>query len=204
MTMVAVSQRVAWDTQSLERRDALDQRWIRFLENCGLAPLLIPNNVSVAQKMAAGRPLVGILLTGGNDLEAYGGDAPERDQTELFLLEFSIRHKIPLLGVCRGMQVIQDFYGVSLSPVEGHVAPVQTIQVNGLPVAVNSFHRWGTTLTRRPLEVWAVSADGVVKAVRHQSLPIQGIMWHPERFEPFRNQDVEWVRDFFAGVKVAV
>jgi putative glutamine amidotransferase len=42
----------------------------------------------------------GIVLTGGNDLTAYGGDAPDRDATETALLDFAERRNLPVLGVC--------------------------------------------------------------------------------------------------------
>jgi putative glutamine amidotransferase len=201
---VAVSQRVDVDPKTGERRDALDRRWTDFLIQCGLVPLAIPNGTRAARELLENHSVHGILLTGGNDLMVCGGDAPERDQTELSLLEHSVRYGVPLLGVCRGMQLIQHFFGISLTPIEGHVASSQTIRVNGEPAVVNSYHRFGTTLTRRPLEAWAFASDGVVKAVRHESLPIRGIMWHPERFEPFRKGELGWVGEFLKGAPAAV
>ena len=48
-----------------------------------------------------------MVLTGGNDLAALGGDAPERDATENALLDAAESRRLPVIGVCRGMQVIQ-------------------------------------------------------------------------------------------------
>jgi gamma-glutamyl-gamma-aminobutyrate hydrolase PuuD len=104
---------------------------------------------------------------------------------------------LPMLGVCRGMQVIQQRHGVPLVRVEGHVTRSQIIQINGEPMAVNSYHRFAARESRPPLEVWAVAADGVVKAVNHAARPTTGIMWHPERNTPFSSTDIALFRRVF-------
>lgn len=197
MTLVAVSQRVAVDPRHGERRDCLDQAWTRFLAACGLTILPVPNDAAAACALAEAVPLAGILLTGGNDLVPYGGDAPERDAAEAALVALAEARNWPLLGVCRGMQVIQHRFGIPMQRVSGHVAPHQRILIEGKPAAVNSFHNFGATETRAPLVAWAEAEDGVVKAVRHESAPILGVMWHPERLEPFAARDIALVRGFF-------
>jgi putative glutamine amidotransferase len=81
----------------------------------------------------------------------------------------------------------------------GHVQHEQVITINGDRVKVNSYHRWGTRGTSPDLEVWAVADDGVVKAVRHKTLPILGVMWHPERIAPPRLEDKELLSSWFAA-----
>jgi putative glutamine amidotransferase len=81
--------------------------------------------------------------------------------------------------------------------VEGHVTPRQNIRIDGQPAEVNSYHRFAASESRPPLDVWAVAADGVVKAVRHSARPITGIMWHPERNTPFAAADVSLFRRAF-------
>lgn len=137
----------------------------------------------------------GIILTGGNDLAAYGGDAPERDELEQFLIQYSVEQEIPLLGVCRGMQMILNQFGAKLRKVEGHVRVEHPLS-NG--DTVNSFHSWGATECYRPLIPEAWSADGVLEAVTHQDhLWIHGIMWHPERYHPPRKQDIQFLKEVF-------
>ena len=196
--IVAVTQRVVVVPQYGERRDALDQRWTSFLAACGYLILPVPNDGDAARALVAGTRACGLLLTGGNDLCALGGDAPERDATERSLLEWSLERGLPVLGVCRGMQVVQDYWHVPLRRVAGHVAPVQTITVNGHREHVNSYHGVGTTDTVQELDVWATADDGVVEAVRHRSEPVVGVMWHPERFAEFRREDIELVRRTFS------
>jgi N5-(cytidine 5'-diphosphoramidyl)-L-glutamine hydrolase len=195
MKAVAVSQRVVVDPPHGTRRDCLDQVWIKFLVRCGLTPIPVPNSVDAA--LAICDQVSGIVLTGGNDLTAYGGDAPERDETETALLDLAERRGLPVLGVCRGMQVIQHRFGGQLKKVQGHVAPRQRISIDGRSLEVNSFHNFGATEVHLPLVSWAIADDGVIKAVRHQARPMIGVMWHPERLEPFSMDDVALFSRFF-------
>jgi putative glutamine amidotransferase len=197
MKSVAITQRVTVVPEYGERRDCLDQAWPRFIAACGLLPLPLPNVVEVALAMCRDSDLAGLVLTGGNDLAALGGDAPERDATENALLDAAESRGLPVLGVCRGMQLIQQRCQVPLQRVEGHVTRRQIVHIDGEPTEVNSYHRFGARESRPPLEVWAVAADGVVKAIRHTARPTIGIMWHPERNTPFTANDVALFRRVF-------
>jgi putative glutamine amidotransferase len=160
---------------AITRRDCLDQACTKFLAACELLPVLLPNVTEAALELCDRTGIAGLVLTGGNDLAALGGDAPERDTTENALLDFAERRKLPVLGVCRGMQMIQQRFDIPLSRVGGHV----------------------TESSRPPLDVWAVSDDGVVKAIRHSAQPITGIMWHPERWAPFLPAEMDLFREIF-------
>ena len=197
MTMVAITQRVAVVPEYGERRDCLDQAWTRFLASCGLLPLAMPNVAEVALELFRRPGFAGLVLTGGNDLTAVGGNAPERDAAENALMDEAESRGLPILGVCRGMQLIQHRQGIPLTRVEGHVARRQLIEIRGKPAEVNSYHCFGARESRPPLESWAVASDGVIKAVRHRSRPITGIMWHPERNTPFAPEDVALFRNVF-------
>jgi gamma-glutamyl-gamma-aminobutyrate hydrolase PuuD len=199
MRLIAVSQGVTVVASRGERRDFLDQAWTRLLAACGLTALPAPTDVDTALALCAAAPIAGVLLTGGNNLAAYGGDAPERDATEAALIDMAQEKALPVLGVCRGMQVIQHRYGIPLQPVEGHVARSQINLIEGERVEVNSYHNFGATQTRAPLEPWAFAEDGVVKAVRHPGERIIGVMWHPERLDPFAARDIELFRRFFGA-----
>lgn len=197
MKTVAITQRVTVVPEYGERRDCLDQAWPRFIAACGLLPLPVPNVIEVALAMCGGSDIAGLVLTGGNDLAALGGDAPERDATENALLDAAESRGLPVLGVCRGMQLIQQRCAVPLQRVEGHVTRRQIIHIDGEPMEVNSYHRFAARESRPPLAVWAVADDGVVKAIRHTARPTTGIMWHPERNTPFAANDVALFRRVF-------
>jgi putative glutamine amidotransferase len=197
MKLVAITQRVSVVPAYGERRDCLDQAWTKFLAACELLPVLLPNVTEAALALCEGAGIAGLVLTGGNDLAVLGGDAPERDAIEIALLDLAERRGLPVLGVCRGMQVIQQRFAIPLRRVEGHVAQRQVIRIDGQPKEVNSYHRFAAFDSRPPLDVWAVAADGVVKAIRHSAQPITGIMWHPERCIPFSPADVALFRGVF-------
>jgi putative glutamine amidotransferase len=197
MKIIAITQRVAVIPQYGERRDCLDQAWPRFLAACGLLPLAIPNAPDVALSLFKNADVAGLLLTGGNDLVSLGGEAPERDATENALMDAAEARGLPVLGVCRGMQVIQQRHAIPLVRVEGHVTRSQFIKIDSEPMEVNSYHHFAAHESRPPLDVWAVAADGVVKAVRHSARPITGIMWHPERNTPFSGSDIALFRHVF-------
>jgi gamma-glutamyl-gamma-aminobutyrate hydrolase PuuD len=193
-TWIGVTQRVV---AGAGRDDVLDQSWTRFLAHCGLTPLPLPNDADTARRIVTGLPVTGLLLTGGNYLGVCGGDAPERDATEHALVDLALRRDMPLIGVCRGMQVLQHHFGVPLHRVTGHVSPSVTLTVDGRPRAANSFHNWAATTTVAPLRAWVSGTGGVVKAVRHETAPLVGIMWHPERMTPFTAEDEDLFRRAF-------
>jgi len=202
MKLIAVTQRVVVDGAHQERRDALDQRWSVFLNKCGLAPLLIPNHVESARELISDARIAGVLFTGGNDLLSMGGDAPERDETENMLLDWAMNQTMPVLGVCRGMQLIQSRFGVNLEPVTGHVAETQEITIEGQKNTVNSFHNYGSYTTSPDLAIFAQADDGVVKGIRHRSYPIMALMWHPERLAPFSVRDIAIFQAVFDKTQV--
>jgi gamma-glutamyl-gamma-aminobutyrate hydrolase PuuD len=200
---VLVTQRVVRDAARGERRDALDQAWPAFLAECELVPLVLPNHLHSAERLLSELDWDGLLLTGGNDLEQLGGDAPERDAVERLALERALAARRPVIGVCRGMQFLQQHCGVPLARVEGHAVGAQRIEVEGVPAELNSFHHFGTRESVPELAVFARAADGVVKAVRHSTHALLGLMWHPERMQPFRAADVRLFRALYSGASAA-
>ncbi|HEX6344992.1 gamma-glutamyl-gamma-aminobutyrate hydrolase family protein [Umezawaea sp.] len=200
MTCVAVTSRVVVDPERGTRHDAVDQRWWSFLADCGLLPVPVPNDPARAAGVLRALPVGGVLLTGGNDLVELGGDAPERDRTETALLDAALRAGLPVVGVCRGMQLLLRRFGVPLTRVSGHVAPRQTVLADGRERVVNSYHHWAAVGSRPPLRVWATGPGGVVKGVRHETEPVLGVMWHPERLPTaLAEPDRELFRSQFGG-----
>lgn len=205
MKIVAVSQRVDHIPERNERRDALDQRLITFLLMAGFVPVPVPNGLYMA--LPDGRPgpealdawLAAIkphafVLSGGNDI----GQCRERDFTEGWLLDHASQHQRPLLGICRGMQMMAHWAGVDLCTVQGHVRTRHRL-TGKIAVEVNSYHNFSLATCPIDFEVIARSEDGEIEAIRHQSLPWEGWMWHPEREENFAARDVQRIKALFGG-----
>ena len=113
---VGITQRVEHATAYAEIRDCLDQRWCEFLNILGMTMIPIPNTLRNVEGWLDVMKCDAYLLTGGNDL----GSLPnaknvsiERDRTEIALLKYAQSRSKPVFGVCRGLQLINVFFGWS-------------------------------------------------------------------------------------------
>jgi putative glutamine amidotransferase len=183
-----------------EWRDALDVRLSTLFWELGFLPLPISSGVD--EKVAYVHSLSpdGFVLSGGGDLDP---DSP-RDQLENKLLDYAIEQDIPVLGICRGMQVLNAFQGGTLQTTKGHTAVNHQIFGAGVNIGrsqVNSFHDFGIHRSDlgRDLEVLAEADDGVIESVKHREYNWLGIMWHPERDEPVTESDKLMIRNHFLG-----
>jgi gamma-glutamyl-gamma-aminobutyrate hydrolase PuuD len=197
-----------------EVRECLDRRWAPFLRAAGFLPLPLASELppedyferSCFERLAP----AGVLLTGGNDLAASGGDrlSAERDAFETAVLGLAQRRGLPVLGVCRGMQLITHLAGFAIERCAGHVAtehalaPAASARHAALrePRTANSYHQF-TPRSRQPSELRVVlrAADGEAEAVEHASEPLVGIMWHPERYPVPRSIDLDLFRQVFGA-----
>ena len=142
----------------------------------------------------------GIILTGGNSLVKYGGNAPERDEIDNLLIMYAVKNHIPLYGFCRGMQSILDFFGNDLIDVKGHIGVRHKIIGNDISREVNSYHSQACMeLKNDTLEIVMQSEDGVIEEVKHKYLPIYGTMWHPERENEFKSDDINLIKKIMEG-----
>ncbi|EOT23592.1 gamma-glutamyl-gamma-aminobutyrate hydrolase family protein [Lachnospiraceae bacterium KK002] len=197
MKIVLYTQRVEVVESYGERRDCADQCIPVFLEKCGFLPIPLPNVLSVAEEMMYQLKPAGLVLTGGNSLVRYGGQAPERDETEKKLLDIALKGNVPVFGFCRGMQVILDYYDCRLEEISGHVAVRHKVQGSLGEFTVNSYHNQACFQVKRPLEVLAISEDGVIEAVTDREKGILAVMWHPERESEFCMEDIRRLQDLF-------
>lgn len=199
MKKLIFTQRVEIVESYGERRDCSDQRIAEWIIACGYLPVAIPNIPNIVDDYIDNVSPVGVILTGGNSLVKYGGNAPERDDMDRSLIAAAIERDIPVFGFCRGMQSILDYFGERLVEVSGHVA--KRVQVKGrINREVNSYHNQGcTSLNTDNFELLAISEDGVIKAVKHKQHRIIGVMWHPEREEIFAEEDMRLLNMLIEG-----
>lgn len=174
-----------------EVRDSLDQRMVRWVISMGYSPILIPNSL-VNESVSAAEQLLlkewiksvqldALILSGGNNI----GEMVKRDLTEIVLLKWAEDGKIPVLGICRGMQMMGVYGGGSLTEVDFHVKVRHQLQFDSaeelLPKEVNSYHNQSLISCPPTFKVLAKSEDGTLEAMAHEDLPWEGWMWHPER-----------------------
>lgn len=160
----------------------------------------------------------GLFLTGGEDLDPqrYGQKndglcgSPDlwRDSLEWALCWQFVRQNKPVFGVCRGMQLLNVFFGGTLTqdlqedrglahpyhsvhPVEC-VEGSQLEQLFGASFLVNSYHHQAVQTLGAGLTPTAAAQGGeIVEAVEHKTLPVLGVQWHPERMTGERRMDRE-------------
>jgi N5-(cytidine 5'-diphosphoramidyl)-L-glutamine hydrolase len=198
MTLVGITQRSLPPNGCGERRYALDMRWSAFLAACGLIGVPLPNVPKIAVDSAEAAALRGVILSGGDDLVAYGGTFAQRDETERRLLSWAMARRLPVLGVCRGMQLIVHAFGGRLEPADGHVAARHDVQTADGVRNVNSYHRLAAYAVPPALEVTAWCGD-VVEGVRHRDADVLGMMWHAEREDAFDAADVAAFGELFGA-----
>jgi putative glutamine amidotransferase len=204
-------------TRSGYRRFAVGQPYCRALFLAGAAPLLIPlleDEGWLANILAR---VDGLLLSGGGDVDPlhYGhqrltrlssADRP-RDRVELFLARKAYALDIPILGICRGMQLLNVALGGTLvqditrqrpsaglhdfhdgHPRDFPAHPVHIQQTPRLPLLVgaralpvNSLHHQCVDQVAGGLLVAAVAPDGIPEAVEAPDKRfVLGVQWHPE------------------------
>lgn len=186
MMRAALSMRVTEAVGYKETRDCLSNEWPTILVEMGITPHPVPNTGEAAISILEAISPDVLILTGGNDI----GEMPQRDNTEFALLSHALDKGLPVLGVCRGIQIINAHFGGSLTTIKGHVDTTHDVDIADLwqtiytsRVQVNSFHNNGITRDGLGdgLVCAATDADGCVEGLYHSNSPLAAVMWHMER-----------------------
>lgn len=187
--------------------------YVRAIERAGGRALLVPPSADGVQETLDA--LDGLLFSGGNDLDpaSYGADAhpetggtkPERDRGELALLEGALARDMPMLAVCRGLQVLNVLRGGDLDQhlpdsvgSEAHREVKGVFSEHGVRIdegsrlggvlgqhaPVKSHHHQGVGRVGSGLRESAWADDGTVEALEDPDKRFAvGVLWHPEAAE---------------------
>lgn len=199
------------------------------LEAAGLVPLLVPPLADPADVSAILGIVAGLVLTGGEDIDpasygatphpALGTIVPERDATEIALTLAARERGMPLLAICRGIQIanvamggtlVQDLPSERRSEVRHGASDERSHEVRlqagsrlaaalGAPcIRVNSTHHQAIDRVAPGLRATGLAPDGVVEGVESpdESWWMLGVQWHPEEL---MNSREPWDRALFAA-----
>lgn len=199
----------------------------------GGVPLIIPVNNEEDVIVQQVEMLDALVLSGGQDVfpQNYGqepkpklGDTfPARDAFEFKLIELAMKKQIPILGICRGFQILNVYFGGTLyqdvSYVDNGKEPVKhwqehqpTLQTHSViidknsklhsvvgqeKVLVNSFHHQCVNKVGKGLRAVAKAADSVVESIEKDDYPfLLGVQWHPEML----SKEVDYMAALFQAV----
>jgi putative glutamine amidotransferase len=200
----------------------MNQRYYHAAAMAGAAPVLIPLLDEVDTLRSIYERMDGILIPGGVDIdpaafgevphEKLGRIDPARDHVEIQLAKWAVEDRKPILGLCRGLQVInvalggtlyQDLeaeypnaikhdyfpnYGFERDYLAHDVALVSGTRLQHAMasdrIPVNSMHHQGIKVLGTALEPSATAPDGLIEAVESTDGSfVVGVQWHPEVFE---------------------
>ena len=194
----------------------LAENYYKSIVAVGGVPVIIPVTDDLATIEAIVGRLDGILLSGGGDMHPrYYNEEPIpengipdelRDRYDVTLIKSAVEYQLPVLGICRGMQVINTVFGGSLyqdinvqyadkkpmchSQNEERSVTTQTASVvtdsllysivscNTLPI--NSIHHQAVKRIADGFRAVAFADDGICEAIESLYYPILGVQWHPE------------------------
>jgi putative glutamine amidotransferase len=160
----------------------------------------------------------GLILAGGLDMDPMHYNQPNRgskgidatrDEAELKILHEFIQMKKPVLGICRGHQTINVYFGGDLiqdletkyahqkegDAVHNTRALKKSIlyKLYGEEFVTNSNHHQGIGKLGCGLLATQYTKDGVIEGIEHKELPIYGVQWHPERmcYDKYRSDTID-------------
>jgi putative glutamine amidotransferase len=207
MKKIAITQRLTENKTYFEVDELLDISWGKLLAKINYMPIILPYEYNFKEYFNE-MNISGILLTGGNDLNELNKNklSKKRDDFEMELIRYAIKESIPIFGVCRGMQIIAKYFGCSFNPISDQVNTRHKLitnqkskyqkYLNNLET-VNSFHNYTINDLSNELIISATNNEQVIKAIEHTKHKIFAQMWHSEREQPFIENELKIIGEFF-------
>ena len=210
---IGITQNVLKHKRYNEVRNCLDVNWAKFLIKIEILPIPLPLiPITYIKKMWASLNLDGIILSGGNTLvegmnttDNPDEISPERDFFEKALIDLALSDNLPILGVCRGLQLLNIYYNGKIKKIEDHAGTKHllikenTKKIFQFPSEVNSFHNYSVPrqFLGKGLVPLAHDIDNNIEAFCHNKDRVLAIMWHPEREPIFLSSDCELIKEHF-------
>jgi putative glutamine amidotransferase len=221
-TVIALTMRVTFAKNYYEPRLSISFDWMDYILHLGGLPFLIPTKTEVCEQCFNSSNADILFLTGGDDIQLLKPEHPSsfssvescRDVSEYKLIELAIKKKIPVVGICRGFQILNLYFGGTLTDLRSQSYdhkigdhPVQIIndkigeRLGGNEITTNSYHRTGILEKdiASDFEVGGFSDKDIVEVAFHKTLPIIGLQWHPERDENYVSQTTDLLKHFITN-----
>lgn len=185
MKLVIVNPKIIKNKKRNEVNDVIDHALIKWLKTNSYDPIVLPNHL-IKQPNKMIRSFLkklnpkGIVLSGGNEVDKKS----IRYKMQLFLIKYSQSHRIPILGICQGMQMMAVLNKSKLIKVKNHVRKkhkLVNLTKEKFPSVVNSYHEYSIKNCPKNFFITTKSSDKNIESIKHNFLPWEGWMWHPER-----------------------
>lgn len=196
---IGITQRLVLNGSYYEQREALALDWGKLFKNAlfkGFLPLPLSYEVPFVLYK---NHLKAVILSGGNDLNFLNPNelSQKRDAYESEVIKQCLESEIPLLGVCRGTQMIAHFFNSTLIPCKNHTKEHFVLNSKGEKFLVNSFHNYAIKTLGENLTPLFWAQDKTIEAFKHKNAKIYALMWHIEREnglnEPFLLEN--WLKE---------
>lgn len=177
--------------------DFVDHYWINYFEKRNYVFYQLPNSKKISKKILETINNIDIIiLPGGNDLIKKDKYSNIRLNVEQNTISYGLKKNIPILGVCRGMQVINNFFGGEIYKINGHMKKNHNIYMKTnifgkTKYLVNSYHNYGINYISKSKKFYTLAddKDNNIEMFKHKKKSIYGVMWHPERNNNFNILD---------------
>ena len=225
----------SYEKDDANHRIFLNHSYLDAIRRFGGIPVVLPSEANADELEYLASQCDGILFTGGMDIEPglYGEEkwndtvatTPDRDRSETLLFRLAQERQLPILGICRGLQMMNVHFGGTLYQDIPTQAPSDMTHsmASGTPgtchncvltpssplhslmgrdeIPVNSFHHQAIKDVAPGFAVMGRCGDGIVEAIWHpQKRFVWAVQWHPEQLLE-EDSSIQLFRAFISACK---